>query len=53
MCFCYGGKTNRHEVAISIEDDKFKEDLTQELQVYRVKNPDNDTLKISLISKMI
>lgn len=49
--FVMAEKTNRHEVAISIEDDKFKEDLTQELQVYRVKNPDNDTLKISLISK--
>lgn len=47
-------KVNKHEVAITIENDdpEFEEQFNQELQVaYRVKNPDDDMRKIALIPK--
>ncbi len=46
--------TERHEVAISIpmeEDMQFYEEFNQELSLYRIKNPDNDTVKMALIPK--
>lgn len=45
--------TNRHQVAISIEnpDTEFYEFLPQELGMYRIKVPDNDTVKMALIPK--
>lgn len=46
-------KTNKHEVAISIEnpDTEFVEALPQELAQFVIKNPENDVVKIALVSK--
>lgn len=46
--------TNRHEVSVAIkpeEDMTFYEEFNQELALYRIKNPENDTVKIGLIPK--
>lgn len=46
-------KVNRHEVAITIQnpDTEFYELLPQELGTYRIINPENDTSKMTLLSK--
>lgn len=46
-------KVNRHEVAITIEHpgEEFKDQLEQELSLYREKHPDIDTVKKTLITK--
>ena len=46
-------KTNNHEVAIHLEnpDIEFQEQLSQELSLFRVRNPDNDMQKTGLIPK--
>jgi len=42
---------DKHEVSIAVKDQEFKEKLTEELSTYKIKNPDNDTQKIRLVSK--
>jgi hypothetical protein len=45
-------RVKNHEVSISIKGDTaFEEGITEELQTYRIKNPDSDTVKISLEGK--
>lgn len=46
-------KTKKHEVAITIPepDTEFKEFLPEELAQFIVKNPENDTVKMALVSK--
>ena len=49
--FLMADKVNNHEVQIDIDDDVFKEALSQELEVIRRKDVDNDNSKLSLVSK--
>ncbi len=46
-------KTKKHEVAITIDnpDTEFVEALPQELGQFIIKNPENDTIKMTLIPK--
>lgn len=45
--------TNMHKVAVTIKnpDTEFSEYLPQELGLYRIKNPENDTVKMALMPK--
>lgn len=49
--FMMAEKVNNHEIEIAIEDEGFREDLSQELEVIRRKDIDNDNAKLSLIPK--
>ncbi len=49
--FLMAEKVNDHEVAVSIDDPVFQEALSEELEVIRRKDVDNDTTKLSMISK--
>lgn len=49
--FLMADKVNSHEVEVAIEDDMFKEELAQELEVIRRRNVDDDNSKLGLISK--
>jgi phage terminase large subunit len=49
--FMMADKVNNHEVEISVEDDEFREALSQELEVIRRDDVDNDNAKLKLIPK--
>lgn len=49
--FLMADKVNNHEVEIAIEDEVFREELSQELEVIRRKDVDNDNTKLALIPK--
>lgn len=45
-------KVKSHQVSIAIKGNQdFADSLTEELQTYKIKHPDNDLLKIGLVSK--
>ena len=50
--YLMGERVKNHEVAISCSGDSaFEEALIEELQTYKLKHPDNDLAKISMVSK--
>lgn len=49
--FMMAEKVNNHEVEVAIDDPEFQESLSQELEVIRRKDVDNDDTKLALVSK--
>ncbi len=49
--FLMADMVNSHKIEISIDDIEFRESLSQELEVIRRKDVDNDNVKLSLIPK--
>ncbi len=49
--FLMADKVNNHEVEVAVDEEEFRESLSQELEVIRRRDVDNDNTKLSLISK--